>query len=178
MNAVPFPCKPWFIYLLRQSQPCNSYTCVSVALVPVSWCSSTQKKSFPTLQRVRSKVLLGPDCRVPSASHKVSADHWQLSLTCQSMSWVAGGQDEVPGESVACVSRLLAERMRCTPDRLKPRLFWIYQGDAGGCFSPGPFFGTLNSPVLAITSVLSSFAFGRQWRGDLKWHRVITTTYT
>lgn len=137
-----------------------------------------RKKSFPTLQRVRPKVLLGPNCRVPSASHKVSADHWQLSPTCQSMSWVAGGQDEVPGESVACVCRLLAERMRCMPDRLKPRLFWIYQGDAGGCFSPEPFFGTLNSPVLAITSVLSSFAFGRQWRGDLKWHRVITTTYT
>lgn len=67
MNAVPFPCKPWFIYLLRQSQPCNSYTCVSVALVPVSWCSSTQKKILPSLtacevQSSPGAKLQGPKC--------------------------------------------------------------------------------------------------------------------
>lgn len=48
MNAVL--CKPCFIYLLRQSQPCNSYPCVSVALVLYHGAQGHRKKSFPTLQ--------------------------------------------------------------------------------------------------------------------------------
>lgn len=42
----------------------------------------------------------------------------------------------------------------------------------------GPFFGTLNCPVHAVQYALSSFAFGRGKRGDLKKQRANTTTYT
>lgn len=41
--------------------------------------------------------------------------------------------------------------------------------------SSGPFSGTLNCPVHAVTHVLSSFAFGRGKKGD-KWQRMNSAT--